>query len=81
MSLRTTEQVPARRRGCRPAKTADFIPAAFGLAGKVCVFNTRSGAARFQSANQRVELPLDSDGTAYCEITPVGKSGLAFFGR
>ena len=85
-ALRTIYVFAYDRTGARPppgvpsGKTADFIPAAFGLAGKVCVFNARSGAARFQSANQRVELPLDSDGTAYCEITPAGKSGLAFFG-
>jgi hypothetical protein len=66
--------------GVPPGETAGFIPAASGLAGEVCVFNARSGAAHFQSANRRVELPLGDDGTAFCEITPVGKSGLAFLG-
>jgi hypothetical protein len=66
--------------GVPSGETADFIPAALGLAGEICVFDARSGAAHFQSANKRVELPLGSDGTAYYEITPVGKSRLAFFG-
>ena len=57
-----------------------FTPAELGLKGKVCVLNARDGSAQFQSAKKRVALALKPNGTAYYEITPVGKSGLAFFG-
>ena len=59
---------------------ADFVPAEFGLNGKVCVLDARSGIAVFQSARKRVQLSFEPGGTAYYEITPVGHSGLAFFG-
>ncbi|MGH7952184.1 MAG: hypothetical protein ACREFE_09730 [Limisphaerales bacterium] len=59
---------------------ADFTPMEFGLKGNVCVLDTQSGSAHFQSARKRVGIALTPDGTAYYEVTPVGKSGLAFFG-
>ncbi len=62
------------------AAQANFTPAALGLSGKVCVLDTRSGTAQFQSAKKPVTVPLTPDGTAYDEIVSVGKSGLAFFG-
>jgi hypothetical protein len=61
------------------AKTS-FTPATLGFTGKVCVLNARSGAARFQSARERVELSFKSAGTAYYEIAPAEPAGLAFFG-
>jgi hypothetical protein len=57
-----------------------FTSAAFGLKGNVCVLDTRSGVAQFQPAEKHVTIPLERDGTAYYEVAPVGKSGLAFFG-
>ncbi|MGB7769906.1 MAG: hypothetical protein WBN22_13775 [Verrucomicrobiia bacterium] len=59
---------------------ADFSPAQFGLTGKVCVLDARSGNAVFQSARKTVQLSFKPGDTAYDEITPVGRSGLAFFG-
>jgi hypothetical protein len=59
---------------------AGFIPANLGLAGKVCVFNVWSGVANFQSATNPVSFALVPEGTTYCIVTPVGQSGLAFFG-
>jgi hypothetical protein len=59
---------------------ADFTPTEFGLSGKVCVLDARSGNAVFQSARKRVELSFKPGGTAYYMVTPVGRSGLAFFG-
>ena len=59
---------------------ADFVPATLGLTGKVCVLNTRLGEASIQPAGKSVHIAFDSDGTAYYEIAPVGKSGIAFFG-
>ncbi len=59
---------------------ASFVPAKFGLSGKVCVLDALSGNAVFQPARKRVELSFKPGGTAYYEITLVGRSGLAFFG-
>ena len=59
---------------------ASFVPAKFGLSGKVCVLDARSDNAVFQSARKRVALSFKPGGTAYYMITPVGRSGLAFFG-
>ena len=59
---------------------ADFAPTELGLSGKVCVLDARSGNAVFQSARKRIELYFKPGGTAYYMITPVGRSGLAFFG-
>jgi hypothetical protein len=59
---------------------AGFASTEFGLSGKVCVLDARSGNAVFQSARKRVELSLKPGGTAYYEIAPVGRSVLAFFG-
>jgi hypothetical protein len=59
---------------------ASFKPATLGLSGKVVVLNVRSGAAYFQSARKSVPITFDSDGTAYYEVAPVGKSDIAFFG-
>jgi hypothetical protein len=59
---------------------ATFTPANFGLTGEVYVFNPRSLDATLQSAGQQVRINFGSDGTAYYEVVPVGKSGIAFFG-
>ncbi|HXB58478.1 MAG TPA: hypothetical protein VNU95_02885 [Candidatus Acidoferrales bacterium] len=59
---------------------ASFKPSVFGLNGKVVVLNVRSGAASFQSARKNVPVAFDTDGTAYYEVAPVGKSDIAFFG-
>jgi hypothetical protein len=59
---------------------ASFKPAAFGLNGKVVALNVRTGVASFQSARKNVPVEFDPDGTAYYEVAPVGKSGIAFFG-
>ena len=59
---------------------AGITPKELGLSGNVCVLDTRSGNAVFQSAHQRVQLSFKSGETAFYEITPVGQSGLAFFG-
>jgi hypothetical protein len=59
---------------------AEFVPAGFGLSGKVCVLDARSGNAVFQSARRPVGFSFKPGGTAYYEITPVGRRGLAFFG-
>lgn len=59
---------------------ASFSPAVFGLKGKVCVLNTRTGKASFQSARNGVSIAFDPDNTAYYEAAPLGKSGIAFFG-
>jgi hypothetical protein len=59
---------------------ASFKPATFGLDGNVVVLDTRSGKATFQSARKNVSLSFDNARTAYYEVAPVGKSGLAFFG-
>ncbi len=60
---------------------AEFAPTEFGLSGKVCVLEARSGNAVFQSARKRVQLSFKPEETAYYEIIPVGQSGLAFFGN
>ena len=59
---------------------AEFTPATFGLDGKICVFDTRSGQVFFQSAQASVPIAFDATSTAYYEVVPVGKSGIAFFG-
>ncbi len=59
---------------------AEFTPATFGLDGKVCVFDTRSGQVFFQSAQTPVPIAFDVNSAAYYEVVPVGKSGIAFFG-
>jgi hypothetical protein len=59
---------------------AEFKPATFRLDGKVCVFDTRSGQVSFQSAQTAVPIAFDVNSTAYYEIVPVGKSGIAFLG-
>jgi len=59
---------------------AEFTPATCGLDGKVCVFDTRSGQVFFQSAGTSVPIAFDATSTAYYEVVPVGKSGIAFFG-
>ena len=59
---------------------ASFKPAVLGLSGKVVVLNARTGAASFQSARKNVPITFGADGTAYYEVTPVGKSDIAFFG-
>jgi hypothetical protein len=59
---------------------AAFTPATSGLSGKVCVLNTGSGQVSFQSADTSVPLVFDLHNTAYYEVVPVGKSGIAFFG-
>jgi hypothetical protein len=56
------------------------VPAVLGVGGKVVMLNTRSGQAVFQSAHKPVHITFDADGTAYYEIAPIGKSGVAFFG-
>jgi hypothetical protein len=57
-----------------------FTPAALGLKGKVCVFNTRSGVAQYQSSGACFAFTLNPRETAYYLAAPVGQSGLAFFG-
>jgi hypothetical protein len=57
-----------------------FTPTALGFKGKVCVLNTRSGVAQTQSAGKRFAFTLNPEETAYYLVTPVGQSGLAFFG-
>jgi hypothetical protein len=74
-----TAYVFAYNRQQTPAQTG-FVPAEFGLSGRVCVLNARSGEAVFQSARKAVRLSFNPGGTAYYEIAPVGRSGLAFFG-
>jgi len=64
----------------RTEAEASFVPADFGLSGKVCVLNARSDDAVFQSARKRVRLSFKPEGTAYYMIAPAGRSGLAFFG-
>ncbi len=59
---------------------ASFTPEALGLDGKVCVLNVRSGEATIQAARKPVQIAFDSDGTAYYEVVPFGKTGIAFFG-
>lgn len=59
---------------------ASFIPANFGLAGKVCVLDVSSGIAHFQSASKRVGFTLVPEGATYYIVTLIGRSGLAFFG-
>lgn len=59
---------------------ASFTPETFGLSGSVCVLNRHSGEASFEPARTSVPLAFDLDGTAYYEVVPVGKSGIAFFG-
>jgi hypothetical protein len=59
---------------------AEFAPTEFGLSGKVCVLDARSGNAIFRSARKQVQLSFKPGGTACYLITPVGRSGLAFFG-
>ena len=77
-ALRTAYVFAYNRQGTNAE--AEFVPTEFGLSGKVCVLNTRSDNAVFQSAHQRVQLSFKPGETAYYEITPVGRSGLAFFG-
>ena len=60
--------------------TVSFTPETFGLSGRVCVLDTRSGQASFEYARKSVPIAFDSNGTAYYEIAPVGKSGITFFG-
>jgi len=59
---------------------AEFLPAALGLQGAVCVLDTRSGIAQFQDASAPVTVSLAPQNTAYFEVASVGPSGLAFFG-
>jgi hypothetical protein len=59
---------------------ATFTPTTCGLDGKVCVYNAGSGQVSFQSADTAVPLVFDLHNTAYYEVVPVGKSGIAFFG-
>lgn len=59
---------------------AAFTPAGLGLQGEVCVLDVRTGHANFQSADESVTIVFDPDSTAYYEVAPVGKSGMAFFG-
>lgn len=59
---------------------AAFRPAQFGLSGRVCVLNARTGEAHFQPARRAVNVQFGSDGTAYYEVVPAGESGIAFFG-
>jgi hypothetical protein len=59
---------------------ASFTPTTCGLDGKVCVYNVGSGQVSMQSADTSVPLAFDLHNTAYYEVVPVGKSGIAFFG-
>ena len=59
---------------------AAFLPASFGLHGKVVVYDYRSGIAKVQQANEPVYFAMGNDSTAYYVIAPVGRSGIAFFG-
>lgn len=59
---------------------AGFAPADLGLRGEICVYDDRADKAMFQSADKRVLIPLKGMETAYYQLAPVGKSGIAFFG-
>jgi hypothetical protein len=74
-----TAYVFAYNRQSNDAGT-EFVPTEFGLSGKVCVLDARSGNAVFRSARKAVRLSFKPGGTAYYEIAPFGRSGLAFFG-
>ena len=60
--------------------TASFMPSRFGMKGKVCVLNMRTGEAIFQTTRKDVSIAFDPDNTAYYEVATLGKSGIAFFG-
>jgi hypothetical protein len=57
-----------------------FTPSEFGFNGKICVLNARSGILKSQSADKRFTFNLNAGQTAYYLVTPVGSSGIAFFG-
>lgn len=60
--------------------SVSVTPSSFGLKGEVVVYDTRTGAAVAANANSNVNLMLGKEGTEYFVITPVEKSGIAFFG-
>lgn len=60
--------------------TARFTPTELGLQGDICVLDVRADKAWFQPAGKQVIIPLKQGGTAYYQLAPVGKSGVAFFG-
>jgi len=62
------------------AQEISFAPEALGLAGEVMVLDTRAQSANRQSAKTPIAFELSPGFTAYYEIAPVGRSGIAFFG-
>ncbi len=55
-------------------------PADLGFTNEVLVLDADTGTARRSSATERLAFSLAPQATAYYVITPVGRTGIAFFG-
>jgi hypothetical protein len=57
-----------------------FSPAALGFAGDVVVLNVREQTVAHQAASSPVRFESNPGATAFYEVVPLGRSGIAFFG-
>jgi hypothetical protein len=73
------EYVFAYSRDTNVAIPVSFAPEELGFRGEVYVYDYFTRARRRQAAAQKIEVPVDSQGS-YFVIAPVGASQIAFLG-